>query len=97
MSNGYHIWPIGAGDNGDVARWVNELDDENSLSQEYIASVVDSYYGLWGSWNEEPGKGMWGLYISNNRLEIKSEDPMGWALMEMFFHPYLQYTAWIDS
>ena len=97
MSNGYHIWPIGAGDNGDVARWVNELDVENSLSQEYIASVVDSYYGLWGAWNEEPGKGMWGLYISNNRLEIKSEDPMGWALMEMFFHPYLQYTAWIDS
>ena len=31
--------------------WIQELEEENSLSQEYLASVIDSYYGLWGAWN----------------------------------------------
>ncbi|MBR0573851.1 MULTISPECIES: hypothetical protein [Pasteurellaceae] len=35
--------------------WVKELANENSLTQEYLASIVDSYYGLWGAWKE--GKG----------------------------------------
>ena len=97
MANDYQIWPMGATSNSDIMNWVNELDDENSLTQEYLASVIDSYYGLWGAWEEEPDKGMWGLYIAHDRSEIKTEDPMGWELMEMFFHPYLQYTAWVDS
>jgi len=97
MANDYHIWPMGATRNNDIMNWVNELDDENSLTQEYLASVIDSYYGLWGAWEEDPEKGMWGLYIAHDRSEIKNEDPMGWELMEMFFHPYLQYMAWVDS
>ena len=97
MANDYQIWPMGATSNSDIMNWVNELDDENSLTQEYLASVIDSYYGLWGAWEEEPDKGMWGLYIAHDRSEIKTEDPMGWELMEMFFHPYLQYIAWVDS
>lgn len=97
MANDYQIWPIGANNNMDIMNWVNELDDENSLTQEYLASVIDSYYGLWGAWEEEPEKGMWGLYIAHDRPEIKTEDPMGWELMDMFFHPYLQYMAWVDS
>ena len=97
MANNYQIWPMGATSNSDIMNWVNELDDENSLTQEYLASVIDSYYGLWGAWEEDPEKGMWGLYIAHDRSEIKNEDPMGWELMEMFFHPYLQYMAWVDS
>ena len=33
---------------GGDANWITELTAENSLSQEYLASVVDAYYGLWG-------------------------------------------------
>ena len=32
----------------EVNDWLEELAKENSLAQEYIAAVIDSYYGLWG-------------------------------------------------
>ncbi|MDP8171090.1 hypothetical protein QJU96_07290 [Pasteurella skyensis] len=77
--------------------WVKELANENSLTQEYLASVVDSYYGLWGAWKEGDG-GMWDIYIAKTREDIKSKDPMGYALMnKQFFHPYLTYNARIDA
>ncbi|MDP8101335.1 hypothetical protein [Phocoenobacter atlanticus] len=77
--------------------WVKELANENSLTQEYLASVVDSYYGLWGAWKEGKG-GMWGIYTAKTREDIKSKDPMGYALMnKQFFHSYLTYNARIDA
>jgi hypothetical protein len=48
---------------------LKELTKENSLSQEYLASLVDSYYGLWGAWTESNSHGMWGIYIAKTREE----------------------------
>lgn len=91
--NNFAIWPLGAtNDPG----WYNELAQENSLSQEYLASVVDSYYGLWGPWTEQPGYGMWGEYISQTRSEITSEDPLGATLMPKYFSPYININMDID-
>lgn len=36
----------------DSKQWLVELEREGSLEQEYLASVVDSYYGLWGAFSE---------------------------------------------
>ena len=61
-------------------RWksdhVDELEAEGSLAQEYIASVIDSYYGLWGPWDEAEG-GMWGIYVAKTRDEMTRVDPAG--------------------
>ena len=65
-----------------VPIWLQELKNENSLAQEYIAAVIDSYYGLWATFNE-PG-GMWGIYIAKTRNEIKQKDPKGKKLLEAF-------------
>ena len=78
-----------------TADWIAELRDEGSLTQEYLASVVDSYYGLWGAFEEREG-GMWGIYVAKTRDEIAEKDPMGLALMEAFFNPYLTFEARID-
>jgi hypothetical protein len=51
--------------------WIEELDTENSLSQEYLAAVIDTYYGLWGAWKEADG-GMWGIYVAKTRERSKS-------------------------
>jgi len=100
--NGFAIWPVG-GNAGGVQGWYNELTAENSLSQEYLASLIDSYYGLWGAWSDanEPisaTHGMWGLYVAKTRSEIITEDPTGQGLLNnKFFHPYITYNARIDS
>ncbi|MEL6986768.1 MAG: hypothetical protein AAGK97_02970 [Bacteroidota bacterium] len=87
-----NLWGIGA------SAWIDELSDENSLSQEYLAALIDSYYGLWGAWSESDTHGMWGLYVAKTREEIALEDPMGYALLQnKFFHPYISYNARIDS
>ena len=94
--NNFAIWPIGAdGSIPDVQDWFNELDDENSLSQEYLASVVDSYYGLWGPFTDEPG-GMWGIYIAKTRADIENLDPAGAALMTKYFSPNININVDID-
>ena len=78
--------------------WINELIDENSLTQEYLAALIDSYYGLWGAWEENKTHGMWGIYVAKTRDEIKSEDINGAKLLNnKFFHPYLTYNARIDK
>ena len=86
------LWAWSAGE----ASWIAELTAENSLSQEYLASVVDSYYGLWGAFT---GKyGMWGMYIAKTRSDMAEKDPQGSAIMaNQFFHPYLTYNARIDA
>lgn len=83
---------------GGDANWITELTAENSLSQEYLASVVDAYYGLWGAWTGSETHSMWGGYIAKTRAEMKDEDPLGAALMDnQFFHSYLTYNARIDA
>lgn len=78
------------------ADWITELTAENSLSQEYLASVIDTYYGLWGAFDSPYG--MWGLYIAKTRDDLATKDPAGAAIMDnTFFHPYLTYNARIDS
>lgn len=82
-------------DNPQLAEWLEEIRQENSLTQEYLASVIDSYYGLWGPFTERPG-GMWGGYVAKTRADIAELDPMGYALMGQFFSPYLTYNALLD-
>jgi len=79
-----------------TADWIEELREEGSLTQEYLASVIDAYYGLWGAFTERPG-GMWGIYVAKTREEIAEKDPRGYALMEMFFNPYVTYEARVDG
>ena len=67
--------------------WVNELAQENSLTQEYLASVIDVYYGLWAAY----GAGMWGIYLPYTRAQIATLDPQGYALVPKFFSPYLTW------
>ena len=87
-----NLWGIGAD------RWINELTDENSLTQEYLAALIDSYYGLWGAWKDSDTHGMWGIYVAKTRNEIFLDDPIGGKIMNnKFFHPYLTYNARIDS
>ena len=96
-----HTWGRGA----ENQEWIDELTQENSLSQEYFAALIDSYYGLWGAWNGssesnsdfDSQSGMWGIYSAKTRLEIEKEDPQGFALLGKFFHPYLTYNARIDK
>lgn len=92
-NNNFAIWPIGS---SATSGWYLELAQENSLSQEYLASVVDSYYGLWGAWTESATNGMWGLYIAKTRAEIETEDPMGYALMPKYFSPFININMDID-
>lgn len=91
MNNG--IWPTESSDE-QTANWIEELRDEGSLTQEYLASVIDSYYGLWGPFDEPFG--MWGVYIARTRSDIRTKDPQGLAAVEAFFHPFLTYQAEID-
>ena len=79
-----------------VAEWLEELEEEGSLAQEYIASVIDTYYGLWAAWDESPG-GMWGIYTAKTREELAHKDPRGQALVEAFLPPMMHgYEALID-
>ena len=75
-----------------ITEWLEELEEENSLAQEYIASVIDSYYGYWGAFNEAPG-GMWGIYIAKDRDEIQAKDPQGLTLVESFLPEMAHYEA----
>ena len=96
----FAIWPIGADGSGPepfVQDWYNELSQENSLSQEYLASVIDSYYGLWGAWNEGIDAGMWGIYIAQTRDDIATSDPMGLDVVEKYFSPYINVDMVIDA
>jgi hypothetical protein len=79
-----------------VAEWIAELERENSLAQEYIASVIDSYYGLWGPWDEADG-GMWGVYIAKTREEMATLDPAGLDLLEQFLPAFIPTEVRLDS
>lgn len=87
-----NVWGMGS------AGWINELTAENSLSQEYLAAVVDVYYGLWGANTEHTTTGMYELYVAKVREDIVKEDTSGAMLLDnKFFSPYLTYNARIDA
>lgn len=86
-------WAIAA-DVG-VDDWIEELRKEGSLQQEYIVSVIDSFYGLWGPWTEASG-GMWGIYIAKTREETKWLDPLGTSVLRKFLPDQMTYMARID-
>lgn len=94
IANNFQIWPMVANTKEGSKQWYEELARENSLTQEYLAAVIDSYYGLWGAFDKDVG--MWGEYIAKTRSDIKIKDPMGFALMGQFFSPYLTYNAQLD-
>ncbi len=79
--------------------WLRELKAEGSLTAEYIASVIDTYYGLTGK--ASPG-GSYFLYKPQSREEVKSMDPKGWALVggdspRKFFSEYVTRTVRMDA
>ena len=78
-----------------VSDWLDELAEEDSLAQEYIASVIDSYYGYWGAFPEDGG--MWGIYIAGTRDEVAAMDPAGQALLEAFLPTTANYEARLAS
>lgn len=87
-----NLWGMGASD------WITELTAENSLSQEYLAAVIDVYYGLWGANTEHATTGMYDLYVAKVRDDIAKEDLSGAMLLDnKFFSPYLTYNARIDE
>lgn len=90
--------PAGTGLWGENSNdWILELQEEGSLTQEYLASVIDVYYDLWSYWTGVTGEGgMWGIYVPKTRAEIQTVDPMGWALVQKFFHPYFTQMVMID-
>lgn len=76
--------------------WLEELANEGSLEQEYIVSVIDSYYGLWEAWTEESG-GMWGTYVAKTRAEIIEKDPKGLIALESFLPKNINQMMRVDS
>ena len=76
---------------------LNELSMENSLTQEYLASMVDVYYGFAGEIGPNEDQ-----YTPTTRAEMETMDPMGWALVgedtpRAFFNPFVTYVARIDA
>lgn len=88
------LWPAAGADSSTVS-WIEELRVEGSLSQEYLASVLDSYYGFWQV-SSTPG-GMWGIYTAKTRADVQTKDPLGYAAMEAYFQPNISYMARIDA
>jgi hypothetical protein len=88
------LWPTAGADSSTLS-WIEELRKEGSLSQEYLASVVDSYYGFWQV-SSTPG-GMWGIYTAKTRADVQTKDPLGYAAMQAYFQPNISYMARIDA
>ncbi|EGB02734.1 hypothetical protein AURANDRAFT_12800, partial [Aureococcus anophagefferens] len=84
---GTGLWGEGQDD------WIEELADEGSLTQEYLASVVDVYYGLWAHY----GAGMWGVYEPAARADLETVDPNAWAMVPQFFADHLTWLAYLPD
>lgn len=92
------LWAVdNSGNEGNRTKeWLLSLEKEGSLEQEYLASVVDSYYGLWAPYEEAEG-GMWGMYIAKDRSGIAEKDPKGYEVVTDFLPPTLTYMGRIDA
>ena len=71
-----------------------EAAGESGVSNEYIATVIDAYYGLWDAvlgWEDT-----WGGYDPRNRMQVANQDPDGLELVEKFLPPYLNQVFSLD-
>ena len=82
-----NIWTI-------TEAFYDELAAEGSLTQEYIISTIDVYYGLWA---HESGSSFFGEYVPTNRANLATIDPMGFQLMLDYFPDRLSLTETIDQ
>ena len=88
-SNGWRAWPE---------------DEPQEHPNEYVGVLIDNYYDLWAvtpalyeGREIEPGDvpgghSHFGRFFANSRTLVQEEAPLGHALIENFFHPYLTYT-----
>ena len=77
-------------------------DEPENHPNEYVGVLIDNYYDLWAVqpklYEAHPyeqrtdGGTHWGSYFANNRARVKEEDPLGFAVIEKFFPPYLTFT-----
>jgi len=74
------------------AETVREWQQEISVDQEYLAAVIDSYYGLWGAFE---GRGMWGMYQVKSRSDFARYDAAAKQIVEQIFSPTINYDAYI--
>jgi hypothetical protein len=85
--------------------WRGWPDDEpEEHPNEYVGVLIDNYYDLWATHPTKyegraieagripEGHSHFGRYFANSRSKQKAEDPLGYAVIEKFFHPYLTYT-----
>ncbi len=71
-----------------------EAAGEAGVSNEYIATVLDAYYGLWDAVLGWPDT--WGGYEPRNREQVTNQDPEGLKLVEKFIPPYLNQVFSMD-
>lgn len=77
-------------------------DEPQEHPNEYVGVLIDNYYDLWviepqlyEARDYEPGpEGTthFGSYFANGRTNVETKDPLGFAVIEKFFPPYLTYT-----
>lgn len=85
--------------------WKAWPDDEpQEHPNEYVGVLLDNYLDLWtvrpkkyegrdiGPEDVPEGQSHFGRYFAGSREKLKTFDPVGYALVEKFFHPYLTYT-----
>lgn len=85
--------------------WRGWPDDEpEEHPNEYVGVLIDNYYDLWEvhptkyegrpikSGDIPEGHSHFGRYFANSRDKQREKDPLGFAVIEKFFHPYLTYT-----
>ena len=85
--------------------WRAWSDDEpEEHPNEYVGVLIDNYLDLWAVLPKkyegrdiEPGEipeghSHFGRYFANSRAKLREQDPLGYAVIEKFLHPYLTYT-----
>lgn len=85
--------------------WRGWPDDEpEEHPNEYVGVLIDNYLDLWAvhptKYEARPiepgdipeGHSHFGRYFANSRAALKTDDPLGYAVIEKFFSPYLTYT-----
>lgn len=78
-----------------IKSWLKEIEAEGSLEQEYIITVIDSYYGFWEAYSKD--KGMWGGYIAKTRSDVINYDPVGYEVIDTFLPEYIDVFMNLDE
>ena len=79
-----------------ISVMIPEWEREGSIETEYLATILDVYYGFWQSSVNDIAFN--GEYFFSSREALKLGDPDGYALMnEQFIPPYLDYEVSIHN